>query len=98
MGLSNYQLVLLDNLIYLDSILKEKKDVGGIIDILLNEKDESGQTFLERDCIDKLDGKEKCMMSYDEWLEVIQAIKADPVLCAGFKWREEDAPSVFVLE
>ena len=87
MGLSNYELVLLDNLIYLDEITMatEKSDnVGQIVHRLLYADGSTipGTGTIQTDCIDKRDGKDKCMMDIEEWKQVLLAIEADPTLCS----------------
>ena len=68
MGLSNYQLVLLDNLIYLDTVANSKiRDVKSLIYTLLYA--------------DGNPSKENCMMKIEDWIKVLQAIEADETLC-----------------
>lgn len=86
MGLSNYQLVLLDNLIYLDTIVASGMDtVREIVNTLLYENGDPNNTesygTIEKDCINAHSGGENCMMSRDEWVTVLKAIEADPILC-----------------
>ena len=86
MGLSNYQLVLLDNLIYLDTIVEaddRKYTVGEIIKKLLYAEGSNiaGTGTIEEDCLNAHSGKANCMMTKEDWVKVLQAIEADPVLC-----------------
>ncbi len=100
MGLSNYQLILLDNLIYLDTTVK-------YVDITLGEV---VKTLLYKDGIpdDKNIGNgtittdwknhyqpddpeaKNCMMDKDEWIEVLKAIEADETLCSLTIHKVED--------
>ncbi len=85
MGLSNYQLVLLDNLIYLDTVVQnEKFSIGYIVkNLLYKDGDKSagiGTGTILQDCLNpyKLGDPEaaNCMMSKEEWIEVLKAIEA----------------------
>ncbi|MCM1157337.1 MAG: hypothetical protein NC300_10950 [Bacteroidales bacterium] len=93
MGLSNYQLVLLDNLIYLETVTKsygEDTTIGDIVDNLLykdgNSSNEIGTGTIEQDWRNayKSDNPNagNCMMSKEEWIEVLKAIEADETLCS----------------
>ena len=93
MGLSNYQLVLLDNLIYLNTvtIAKQKEDTIGYIvkRLLYKDGDESAGTgtgTIIQDCLNHYKPGDpeavNCMMTKEEWIEVLKAIEADPVLCS----------------
>ena len=86
--LSNYQLVLLDNLIYLGKFEKlannvtEEVSVGEIVADLLNgEIHQYWKDELAEDQSDK-NNPGQCMMKEDEWIEVLRAIANDPVLCS----------------
>ena len=90
MALSNYQLVLLDNLIYLGkfeeltSVEEEKKIyVGEVVDDLLNGN-QIHQYWKDELNKDQSDDKNpgQCMMKEDEWKEVLRAIETDEVLCS----------------
>ena len=90
MGLSNYQLVLLDNLIYLDTITTygegESIDtVGALINTLLYKDGDPNNTSeygtIAQDCKNAHSGDVNCMMELEDWVKVLQAIEADPVLC-----------------
>ena len=85
--LSNYQLVLLDNLIYLGKFEKlannvtEEVSVGEIVADLLNgEIHQYWKDELKKDQSE--DNPGQCMMKEDEWIEVLRAIENDPVLCS----------------
>ena len=87
MGLSNYELVLLDNLIYLDAITEAMDidcTVGYIVDRLLYAEGSTipGTGTIQTDYIDKRNNGNKCLMDKDEWVQVLRAIEADPVLCS----------------
>ena len=74
MGLSNYQLVLLDNLIYLDTIIEGKElKVENIIDKLLNENpsDQSGTVTIKQDAYSCYNGFSNCLMTEKEWVDVL---------------------------
>jgi len=81
MGLSNYQLVLLDNLIYLDEVTRGYEDdtIGKVVDRLLyaggNPDNGIGTGTILTDCHGAYqpDNPEaqNCMMSLDEWLQVL---------------------------
>ena len=84
MALSNYQLILLDNLIYLGIFekLKGVKTVENVINDLLNgEISQYWKDELAEDQSDK-NNPGQCMMKEDEWIEVLRAIANDPVLCS----------------
>ena len=90
MGLSNYQLVLLDNLIYLDTIAMYNNQEGkymveDLINDLLyadgNPNSEPGTGTIEQDCKNAHSGNANCIMKLEDWVKVLQAIEADPVLC-----------------
>ena len=90
MGLSNYQLVLLDNLIYLDTIVMYmnqtgKYKAGDLIKRLLykdeDTSNEPGTGTIAQDCKNAHSGNANCMMTKEDWVKVLQAIEADPVLC-----------------
>ncbi len=84
MALSNYQLILLDNLIYLGIFekLKGVKTVENVINDLLNgEISQYWKDELAEDQSDK-NNPGQCMMKEDEWKEVLRAIEADEVLCS----------------
>lgn len=86
MGLSNYQLVLLDNLIYLDTVANSKiRDVKSLIYTLLyadgNPSNGVGTGTIQSDCFNANSGKENCMMKIEDWIKVLQAIEADETLC-----------------
>ena len=88
MGLSNYQLVLLDNLIYLDTITvygedKNVSTIREVIDDLLYAEgsSEPGTGTIEQDCKNAHSGGANCIMELEDWVKVLQAIEADPVLC-----------------
>lgn len=75
--LTNSQLLLLDNLIYLNNVAnKSNNSVGSIVNYLLanngalldQSKDSSGNL--------------PCKMSRDEWLTVLNQIRADTTLCS----------------
>ncbi|MDE5967443.1 MAG: DUF2974 domain-containing protein [Lachnospiraceae bacterium] len=89
MGLSNYQLVLLDNIIYLDSIVGEdnrEKTLRYVVYNLLYENGDpsngKGSGAIKHDCINQDNGKGLCMMSDTEWVQVLEAIEADETLCS----------------
>ena len=91
MGLSNYQLVLLDNLIYLDTITTDElKTIGEVVNMLLynngNEANGIGTGTITTDCHGcyQPDNPEaqNCMMTEKDWIEVLMAIKADETLCS----------------
>ncbi len=88
MGLSNYQLVLLDNLIYLDTVADNE---GGTIEHIVKtllykdgiESSGVGTGTIVQDCMNHYNPEgANCMMSKEEWIEVLQAIEADDVLCS----------------
>ena len=86
MGLSNYQLVLLDNLIYLNTVTKEGyHTVKALIKAMLykdgNPLNGAGTGTITEDCINKYTGKVLGMMSKWEWVQVLQAIERDETLC-----------------
>lgn len=84
MGLSNYQLVLLDNLIYLDTIVSgEGKTIEFIVNKLLYApgSNEAGSGTIITDCLNAHNGKTNSMMDIDEWKNVLLAIEADRDLC-----------------
>ena len=98
MGLSNYQLVLLDNLIYLDTIVDardNKYTVGEIVDKLLYApgSNESGTGTITTDCHGCYQPDnpkaQNCMMTEKDWIEVLMAIKADETLCSltSIRWK-----------
>lgn len=90
MALSNYQLVLLDNLIYLGKFEKlaelgksvqDKVTVKKVVDDLLNgEISQYWKDELNKD--QSINNPGQCMMDEDEWKEVLRAIENDPVLCS----------------
>ena len=88
MALSNYQLVLLDNLIYLGKFeeltknLKENVNVGEVVYDLLegNQISQYWKDELKEDQSENNPGQ--CLMKEDEWKSVLQAIADDPVLCS----------------
>ncbi len=93
MGLSNYQLVLLDNLIYLNQVTKVRQGettIGEVVNNLLyKDGDESagiGTGTIIQDCLNHYKPGDpeavNCMMTKEEWIEVLKAIEADPVLCS----------------
>ena len=100
MGLSNYQLVLLDNLIYLDEVTRGYEDdtIGKVVDRLLyaggNPDNGIGTGTILTDCHGAYqpDNPEaqNCMMSLDEWLQVLKAIEADETLCSLTIHKVED--------
>ncbi|MBO5087396.1 MAG: hypothetical protein J6C01_01865 [Lachnospiraceae bacterium] len=82
MGLSNYQLVLLDNLIYLDTIVERKGImVRDVINKLLyadgNPSNGIGTGTIEEDCMNVHSGGANCMMTKEDWEKVLLAIAAD---------------------
>ena len=91
MALSNYQLILLDNLIYLDKIAKiksetekdEKYTVANMISDLLdkdkNEIENYWKDELKEDQSDK-NNPGLCLMKLDEWIDVLEAIQNDETL------------------
>ena len=90
MTLSNYQLVLLDNLIYLgifEELVKQTEEdtvsVREVIYRLLdgNQIHKYWKDELNKDQSDK-NNPGQCMMKEDEWKEVLRAIEADEVLCS----------------
>ena len=88
MGLSNYQLVLLDNLIYLDTITvygedKNVSTIREVIDDLLYAEGSNiaGTGTIAQDCKNAHSGDPNCIMKLEDWVKVLQAIEADPVLC-----------------
>ena len=86
MALSNFQLVLLDNLIYLDTIIEEGMiTIGQVVCKLLyknsNTSAAPGTGTIEDDCKNAYSGKENCMMELNDWIKVLQAIEADETLC-----------------
>ena len=90
MGLSNYQLVLLDNLIYLDTIVEfgnilGTNNVGTVINALLyensNPSNKAGTGTIAQDCKNAHSGGANCIMELEDWVKVLKAIEADPVLC-----------------
>lgn len=88
MALSNYQLVLLDNLIYLgifEELVGEKEGdlatVGRVVDRLLNgEIKKYWKDELKKDQSDENPGQ--CLMKEDEWRAVLQSIADDGMLCS----------------
>ncbi len=91
MGLSNYQLVLLDNLIYLDEVTRVTNGeitIGKIVNNLLYAEgsDKVGSGTIIQDCLNHYKPGDpeavNCMMTKEEWIEVLKAIEADPVLCS----------------
>ncbi|MCI8509982.1 MAG: hypothetical protein HFJ06_15730 [Lachnospiraceae bacterium] len=91
MGLSNYQLVLLDNLIYLDEVTRIREGnatIGKIVNNLLYAEgsDKVGTGTIIQDCLNHYKPGDpeavNCMMTKEEWIEVLKAIEADPVLCS----------------
>ena len=101
MGLSNYQLILLDNLIYLDEVTrmwKEEATIGEVVNNLLykdgNSDNGIGTGTILTDCHGTYqpDNPEaqNCMMSLDEWLQVLKAIEADETLCSLTIHKVED--------
>ncbi len=86
MGLSNYQLVLLDNLIYLDtSIAKEGITIGEVVNRLLYAPGSTtaGTGTIKSDCNDPYKVKgDNCLMNLEEWKDVLLAIKNDETLCS----------------
>ena len=101
MGLSNYQLVLLDNLVYLDETTRvtvQQDTIGNVVNRLLykdgNEANGIGTGTITTDCHGcyQLDNPEaqNCMMTEKEWIEVLMAIKADEALCSLTIHKVED--------
>ena len=101
MELSNYQLVLLDNLIYLDEVTRvaiKQDTIGVVVDRLLykdgNEANGIGTGTITTDCHGHYNPDnpeaQNCMMSMEEWIEVLKAIEADPVLCSLTIHKVED--------
>ncbi|MCI8509984.1 MAG: hypothetical protein HFJ06_15740 [Lachnospiraceae bacterium] len=93
MGLSNYQLVLLDNLIYLNEVTRVRQGrttIGEVVkNLLYKDGDESagiGSGTIIQDCLNHYKPGDpeavNCMMTKEEWIEVLKAIEADPVLCS----------------
>ncbi len=81
MGLSNYQLVLLDNLIYLDTVVKRTGDkVEHIVKTLLYkdgiESSGAGTGTIEQDCMNHYNPEgANCMMTKEEW--IMKLVHAD---------------------
>lgn len=103
MGLSNYQLILLDNLIYLDTIIEfgngeETVTLEKVIDILLYENgdrnEKIGTGTIEQDCMNVHSGGANCMMTKEDWEKVLLAIAADPILCDMKIYNVEDTGKV----
>lgn len=95
MGLSNYQLVLLDNLIYLDTVVNSKaRNIKTIVYELLyengNPSNGIGTGTIEEDCMNVHSGGANCMMTKEDWEKVLLAIAADPVLCNMKIYNVED--------
>ena len=100
MGLSNYQLVLLDNLIYLDEVTRGYEDdtIGRVVDRLLyadgNEANGIGTGTITTDCHGCYQPDnpkaQNCMMTETDWTEVLMAIKADETLCSLTIHKVED--------
>lgn len=102
MGLSNYQLVLLDNLIYLDQVTKatvKDETIGDVVSKLLYKDGDSsnnkiGTGTITEDCHGHYNpgdsNAQNCMMSQDEWIEVLKAIQADEILCSLTIHKVED--------
>lgn len=95
MGLSNYQLVLLDNLIYLNEVMNVQENrttIGDVVHNLLYDPDsgEIGEGAIKNDCRNPYNGKGNCLMSKEEWIAVLLAIEADPVLCALTIYKTSD--------
>ncbi len=93
MGLSNYQLVLLDNLIYLNQVTKVRQGettIGEVVsNLLYKDGDKSagiGTGTILQDSLNHYKPGDpeavNCMMTKEEWIEVLKAIEADPVLCS----------------
>ena len=89
LALSNYQLVLLDNLIYLNKFqelttnLEERTiTVRKVVDDLLNGNEISHYWKDELNEDQSKDNPGQCWMNEDEWKAVLRAIQADPVLCS----------------
>ena len=80
--LKNFQLVLLDNLIY---VLKEKdkyyenKEVREVIFDLLHGE---GATNIKKCYLNANTGNPQCGMELEEWIHVLQAIEKDENLCS----------------
>ena len=89
MALTNYQLILLDNLIYLDKIAKIKQEINEandytvrrLISDLLNNKEIEmyWKDELKQDQSDE-NNPGQCLMNLDEWIDVLTAIKNDETL------------------
>ena len=77
MGLSNYQLVLLDNLIYLDTVVLYKSKKGYKIKDLINEllyaegSNIAGTGTIEQDCKNAHSGGANCIMELEDWVKVL---------------------------
>ena len=90
MGLSNYQLVLLDNLIYLDTIVQfadgeDNVTIEKVVDTLLYAPGSTtvGTGTIKSDCNDPYKVKgDNCLMNLEEWKDVLLAIKNDEALCS----------------
>ena len=89
MGLSNYQLILLDNLIYLDGVTRaitQQDTIGSVVHNLLYAEgsNEAGTGTIIQDCQNTYQGEDSqnCMMNQDEWVQVLKAIEADEELCS----------------
>lgn len=88
MALSNYQLILLDNLIYLDKSTKIKEElnkgneyrISDLVTDLLdhNEIDFYWKDDLKEDQSD--DNPGQCLMNKKEWIDVLTAIQNDDTL------------------
>ena len=90
MTLSNYQLVLLDNLIYLgifEELVKQtEEDTVSVREVIYRLLDGNQIHKYWKDELNKDQSDDKnpgqCMMKEDEWKEVLRAIEADEVLCS----------------
>lgn len=89
MGLSNYELVLLDNLIYLDEVeraIPQQDTIQEVINRLLykdgNSTNGAGTGTIETDWKNHYLTTESanCMMNKEDWIQVLEAIKNDPIL------------------
>ncbi len=101
MGLSNYQLVLLDNLIYLDEVTKvtiNQDKIGDVICRLLYKDGNPANAIGTGTIITDVHGSynpddptaQNCMMLMHEWLQVLKAIEADETLCSLTIHKVED--------
>lgn len=99
MGLSNYQLVLLDNLIYLDTVVGNvgvtvRDTIRNLLYADGNPANGIGTGTILTDCHGAYqpDNPEaqNCMMSLDEWLQVLKAIEVDETLCSLTIHKVED--------